>query len=93
MLLAITVPICLIASERLVAGIVGAIVIAGLVLMTMRILVYRIHVRRAADMIVSICVAVICIAGFAAPLLLPVITAVVFRQLHRGSSAKTWMLT
>ncbi len=92
-LLAITVPICLIASERLVAGIVGAIVMAGLVLMTMRILVYRIHTRRAADTTVSICVAAVCIAGFAAPLLLPLITAVIFWRLHRGSSAKTWMVT
>ncbi len=92
-LLAITGPICLVASERLVAGVVGAIVMAGLVLMTMRILAYRIHSRRAADIIVSICVAVVCIAGVAVPLLLPLITAVILRQLHRGSSAKTWMLT
>jgi hypothetical protein len=92
-LLAITTPICLIASERLVAVIVGAIVLGGLVLMTMRILVYRIHARRAADMIVSVCVAVVCITGFAAPLLLPLTTAAIFWQLHRGSRAKTWMLT
>ena len=87
-----TVPACLILSHDLPAIVVAGVVAAALVLMTVRILAYRIHSKRTADTVVGICAAVACLAGFATPMLVPVVVIAILWHLHRRSVPATWML-
>jgi hypothetical protein len=89
---AITVGACLVGSLPLEAGIVGLMVAIGLLLMIARILVYRVHPKRSADLIVVSCLVVAGLVGFTVPIMLPFVTAAILWQLHRHSSAKTWLL-
>ncbi|MBO9715142.1 hypothetical protein [Sphingomonas sp.] len=90
--LILTVFASLVLSERLVALVISGAVLAALVLMTTRILAYRIHSKRTADMLVSICTGAVCLAGIAMPMLLPLIVAAILWYLHRRSNPTTWLL-
>lgn len=74
------------------ALVVLVVVLAALALMATRILVYRIHAKRAADMIVSICAAVVGFAGVMAPMIAPLVVITIFVHLGRRSAPATWML-
>lgn len=88
-----TVLASLILSDRLVAIVVSGVTMAALVLMTARILAYRAHTKRTADMLVSISVGVVGLAGIAMPMLLPFVVIAVLWHLHRRSVPATWLLT
>lgn len=91
--LVLTVMACLALSRGLIAMVVGGVVLAALILMTARILAYRVHSKRTADTLIGICAAVTCIAGFAMQLVLPVVVIAILWHLHRRSAAATWMVT
>jgi hypothetical protein len=80
-------------SRELVTIVVVGVSLAALVLMAARILAYRVHSKRAADMLVSIYGAVACLAGIAMPMLLPVVVIAILWHLHRRSIPATWLLT
>lgn len=90
--LLLTVLACLVLSRGLVAIVVGCVVLAALALMTARILAYRIHPKRTADTVVSICAAVACLAGVTMPMLLPFVVVAILWHLHRRSGSATWLL-
>ena len=90
---AIALPVLLVASEPLLTGIIGAVAMAGLALMAMRILAYRIHTKRAADTLVTLCAAAICATGFAASILMPFVAIAIFWYLNRRAIPQTWMLS
>lgn len=90
--LGIMVPACLMAFPPLVAAALAGAGIAGLALMCLRVLAYRLHSKPMADTIVTICVGAIAITAMAAPMLLPVVAMIIPWQLHRRSAAKTWLL-
>ncbi len=85
-------PICLATATPLVAGLVGAVAAAGLLLMATRILAYRIHARRTADLVVGGCAMVVIVSGAAMPMLLPFVAAAILWQLSRRAGAVTWLL-
>lgn len=91
--LMLVVPACLALDSSFTAIVVGVVVVAALILMTVRILVFRVHAKRIADAIASICATAICLAGYAAPMLLPLIVIAVLWHLHRRSAPATWILT
>lgn len=74
------------------ALVVVAVVGGALVLMTMRVLTYRLYARRAADLIVSILAAVLMLVGATMTIALPVIALVVLWHLHRRASGATWLI-
>jgi len=84
---------CLALSGSLVAIVVVGVALAALVLMTARILAYRVHAKRTADTIVSIYVGVACLAGFAMPVLLPAVVIAILWHLYRRSIPATWLLS
>eukprot|EP01035_Chromulina_nebulosa_P012784 gene12784-17044_t len=86
----LAVPICLATATPLVAGLVGVAVAAGLLLMATRILAYRIHARRTADLVVGGCAMVVIISGAAMPVLMPFVAAAILWQLSRRAAAMTW---
>ncbi|HSI16359.1 MAG TPA: hypothetical protein VK980_01215 [Sphingomonas sp.] len=91
--LLLTVPALLALSHGLIAVVVGSVVLAAQVLMTARILAYRVHAKRTADTVVGICTVVACIAGFAMPMLLPFVVMAILWHLHRRAAPATWLLT
>lgn len=82
----------LILAGPLPAQIVVAVTTAALALMAARILAYRVHARRTADMVLSLSGAGLCAIGLAAPILLPPVLAAIFWHLHRRAAPMTWML-
>jgi hypothetical protein len=83
---------CSALSSSLVAIVVGGVVLAAFILMTARILAYRVHSKRVADTVVSICAAVACLTGIAMPMLLPPVIIGILWHLYRRSVAATWLL-
>jgi hypothetical protein len=90
--LAITTCACLVGSERFEAGIIAAVGVIGLLLMIARILAYRSHPKRAADLVVTICLGVVGVVGVTVPVLSPFAFAAILWQLHRRSRRTTWLL-
>ncbi|MEG3145140.1 hypothetical protein U1839_10815 [Sphingomonas sp. RT2P30] len=88
----LAVPICLATATPLVAGLVGVVAAASLLLMATRILAYRIHARRTADLVVGGCAMVVIVTGAAMPMLLPFVAAAILWQLSRRAGAMTWLL-
>lgn len=88
----LAVPICVAMVTPLVAGLVAAVAAAGLLLMATRILAYRIHARRTADLVVGGCAMVVIVSGAAMPMLAPVVAAAILWQLSRRARAVTWLL-
>jgi hypothetical protein len=60
--------------------------------MATRILAYRIHARRTADLVVGGCAMVVIVTGAAMPMLLPFVAAAILWQLSRRAAAMTWLL-
>lgn len=89
----LSVPAALALSDGLAAIVISGVGIVAFMLMTARILAYRIHSKRAADTAVSICVAVVAFTGFAMPMLLPFVVIAILWHLHRRSAPATWLLT
>lgn len=90
--LSIVLPVCLIGRAFTIAGMVAATTAIGLALMAMRVLAYRLHERRPADLIVAMLVAVTAMVGAASPILLPFVVAVILWQLHRRAATRSWLL-
>lgn len=81
----------LILSVMLVSVVIVAVVLAALIFMTSRILAYRIFPKRTADTLVSIC-GIVCLAGVAMPMFLPVVVIAILWQLYRRAAPVTWLL-
>ncbi len=84
---------CWPAFGPVVAGIIAVAAIVALLLMAMRILAYRIHGRRFADLLVAILAALLILVAVSLPVLLPVVTLAILRRLQRRASMQTWMLS
>ncbi|PSJ42915.1 hypothetical protein [Allosphingosinicella deserti] len=88
----LAVPITWLILGPLAAGIVAAACGAMLLLMTMRILAYRLHGRRFADLLVSVFAGMLILTAYMLPPALPVAALAILWHLHRRAAAKTWLL-
>ena len=66
---------------------------AALTLMAARILAYRVHDRRIADVLLGICVVICILTGVTFPPALPLIVLAVLWVLAHRSARATWSLT
>lgn len=89
---AVTTPVCWLALGSVAAGLVATISIAMLLLMTLRILAYRLHGRRIANFIVSILAALHLLVAYSMPIAAPFVAIAILWRLQRRGSAKTWLL-
>ena len=89
---AVTVPACWLALGPIAAGVVAAASTAVLLLLTIRILTYRLHGKRFADLLVSILVGLLVLVAYSMPVALPLVIIAVLWRLQRRGSAKTWLL-
>lgn len=88
----VAAPVCAFAFGPAVAGIVAATSIAALLLMVMRVLTYRSHGKRFADLTVSILTGLLILTAFSMPIILPFVAIAILWQLQRRSAARTWLL-
>ncbi|MBY0283989.1 MAG: hypothetical protein K2W81_08500 [Sphingomonas sp.] len=89
----LTVLACLILSASAAAIVIGCVAVAAFGVMTARILAYRVHAKRSADLIVGIGAVAAVLAGVALPLLLPLVVVAILWQLYRRAAPATWLLT
>jgi len=90
--LAVSAPGCWIISGPVAAGIAAAACVVMLLLLTLRILGYRLHAKRFADVLVSILAGLLALVAYSMPVALPVLALAMFWQLHRRGRTKTWLL-
>lgn len=90
--LAAAVPGCWIILGPTGAGIVAAAGVAMLLLLTLRILAYRLHARRLADLLVSILAGLLMLVAYSTLVALPVIAVAMLWHLRRRGREKTWLL-
>lgn len=91
--LAVAVPGCWIMLGPIAAGIVAAASVVMLLLQSLRILAYRMHGKRFADLLVSILAGLLVLIGYSMPLALPVVALAMLWWLQRRGRAKTWLLS
>jgi len=90
--LAVSVPGCWIILGPVAVGIVASVCAAILLLLTLRVLTYRLYAKRLADFLVSFLAGLLMLVAFSMPVVLPLIAIVLFGQLQRRGRAKTWLL-
>lgn len=90
--LAIAVPGCWAWFGPIAGGIVAASGGAMLLLLTLRVLAYRLHTKRFADFLVSILAGLLMLVAYSMPVALPVLAIAMLWQLQRRGQAKTWLL-
>lgn len=73
-------------------GIVFATGMAIGLLMTLRVLAYRLHAKRFADFLVSILAGLLMLVAYSLPVALPVVALPILWQLERRGRAKKWLL-
>lgn len=90
--LAVSVPGCWIMAGLVAAGIAAAACVVMLLLLTLRVLAYRLHARRFADVLVSILAGLLMLIAWSMPVALPVLALAILWQLQRRGRMKTWLL-
>ncbi len=88
----LAVPGCWIGLGPLAAGICVVACAAVMLVLTLRILAYRLHGKRGADFLASIVAGFWLLVAYAMPVVLPVIVPLLLWQLHRRGDRKTWLL-
>lgn len=88
----VAVPGCWAMLGPIAAGIIAAACAAVLLLLALRILAYRLHGKRFADILVSILAAVLMLVAYSVPVALPVVILVVLWHLQRRGLERTWLL-
>ena len=73
-------------------AIVAALSSTMLLLLTLRILAYRLHGRRAADALVSMLAGLLMLAAYWVPPALPVVACTMLWHLHRSGRERTWLV-
>ena len=86
-----TLAVFWLASPPAAALVAGASALA-LLRLSARVLAYRIHAKRTADMMLSIAAAALLLAAFTAPPLAPLLLIVAGWRLYRRSADATWWL-
>lgn len=90
--LAVSVPGCWIILGAVAAGIAASACLAMLLLPTLRVLAYRLHTKRFADLLVSIFAGLLMLVAYSMPVALPVLAIAMLWRLQRRGQAKTWLL-
>lgn len=88
----VSTPVAWLAFDFAIAGAVAAAGFAVLWLTTVRILAYRLHDKRFADLFASILTGVMVLAAVMVPVALPVLAIGILWHLARRGAAKTWLL-
>lgn len=73
-------------------AVVGGCGLAVAGLQLLRILAYRLHRRRFADIVVAIVAGLILTTGFTFPVALPIVAGAILWQMQRRAARRTWLL-
>lgn len=89
---ALAVPGCWLILGAVAAGIVTAGFLVMALLLVLRVLAYRLHDTRFADVLVTVLAGGLLLIGYTLPVAVPLGVVVVLWHLERRARAKTWML-
>ncbi len=79
-------------SGPIAAGIVVAASTSMVLIMTLRILAYRLHDKRTADFIVSVILGLLVLIATSNPMATPAVAIAMLWYLHVRGNSKTWLL-
>ena len=88
----IAVPVGFFAFGPMAAGLIMTISVAAVLLLTIRVLAYRLHGKRFADWLVFIVIVAVALAAILAPFVLPGVVYGILWHLHRRAAGMTWIL-
>jgi len=91
--MAVAVPGCWLMLGPIVAGTVAAASCALLLVLILRILAYRLHGKRFANLLVSVLAGFLTLTAYAMPVVLPFVAIAIVWHLQRRGKAKVWLLT
>lgn len=91
-LVAVTVPVCWFVSGPVAAGLAAAASAAMLLLLILRVLAYRLHGKRFANVLVSVFAGLLILVAYSMPVALPLVTLAVLWHLQRRGAKKVWLL-
>ena len=83
---------CALAVSPLAGGVIVLIGLAALLLLALRVLVYRLHARRVADPILTGLAALLAFVAVAVPVLLPFLAALALWHFDRRAAGRTWII-
>lgn len=90
--LAVAAPGCWIMDGPVVVGMMVAAWAAMLLLLTLRVLAYRLHGKRFADLLVAVLAGLLILIAYSMPVALPAVALAMLWQLQRRGRTKTWLL-
>lgn len=89
---AMTVPTCWLVFGPVAAGLAAAASAAMLLLLTLRVLAYRLHGKRFADALVSILAGLLMLIAYSMSVALPFVAVAILWHLQRRGAKKAWLL-
>jgi len=90
--LALTLPAAVLLSRGMAGLAIAGAGAAALALMAARVLAYRVHDRRIADLVLGLCVVACALAGLTFPPAVPLVVLAILWGLARRSAPATWRL-
>jgi hypothetical protein len=90
--MAISIPVCTLGFGPEAGGIVAAVGLGALLLLVLRVLAYRVHGKRLADLLLLAGAGMFVLAASSAPFLLPPIFAMMLWHMQRQASRRSWLI-
>jgi hypothetical protein len=90
--MAISIPVCTLGFGPAAGGIVAFVGLGGLLLLALRVMAYRVHGKRLADLLLLAVAGMFVLAASSAPFLLPPIFAALLWHMQRQSSRRAWLI-
>lgn len=90
--LTLAAPACAVVFGLTVGGVVGSIGVVALTLLMLRVLAYRLHGKRFADLLLYGLAGLLIFVAIAMPVLLPVLLAMILWPLQRRAAERTWLI-
>lgn len=90
--MAISIPACTLGFGLAAGAIVACVGVGGFLLLVLRVLAYRVHGKRLADLWLSAVAGLFVLAASATPFLLPPIFALLLWHMQRQASRRAWLI-
>ena len=90
--MAISIPVCILGFGLAAGIIVASVGVGGLLLLVLRVLAYRVHGKRLADLRLLAVAGLFVLAASSTPLLLPPIFALLLWHMQRQASRRAWLI-
>ena len=90
--MALSIPVCTLGFGLEAGAIVASVGLGGLLLLVLRVLAYRVHGKRLADLLLLAVAGLFVLAASSAPFLLPPIFAMLVWHMQRQAGRRAWLI-